>query len=456
MSVSGAKRRGPESKTKQEVFTVFTGSPFENETRQARQTSSHQIFSGNPFDSNNISTDFRPASQLASESVFKGGPLLLGETFCAEKQSKAKRVFHDYEEFKTFLLAEIGEEKQQKMAALEQHLPSGEATKDWLLARLVQEIAKRVGGSSAGGIVNMNPYSNKQRQLLDFLWPSFRGNAATRYGNHHEPHAESHFENMQLARVLAGEESEDGLWRLVDTKVLNFGICCSRSEAWKGYSPDGVLEETWQLIADPLQKKTVRSLIEYKCPYKRRNTTVQEIRNELGDLYAMNRIRQPAAGLDELLPVPPQYFVQMMWGCVVMGKTFLRHQRPEDIPPCHFVVWCPAASPTDASSAASDASVVDENASSPCSSDEFDDDDVDTSTIFKEWEGPMGKSQYYSNSNGTMQVTRVPFDIAFGHWLEKEIKEWWTNQYLPLLYKKYTGELAPNEISCADALDIFV
>lgn len=448
MSVSGSKRRAPAANNTKHQ-NVFTGSPFDSLLSAAAAPSKepshpHQVFSGNPFDSNNISTDFRRASQLVSESVFKGGPLLLGETFRAEKQSKTKRVFRDFEEFKTCLIAEISEEKQQEMAALDQHLPSGEATETWLRARLIQELAKRVGGSSAGGIVNMSPYSNKQRQLLDFLWPSFRGNAATRYGNHHEPHAESHFENMQLARVLSGEESEDGLWRLVDTKVLNFGICCSRSEPWKGYSPDGALEETWQLIEDSTKTKTVRSLIEYKCPFKRRNTTVHEILDELGDLYAMNRIKQPEAGLDELLPVPSPYFCQMMWGCVVMGETFLHHQRPEDIPPCHFVVWCPAAP------------VVDEKAaSSPCS-DEFDDGGVDTSTVFKEWDGPMKKSRFYSNSNGTMQVTRVPFDLAFGRWLEKQIKEWWTNDYLPLLYKKYTGELAPNEISCADPLDIFI
>jgi len=112
----------------------------------------------------------------------------------------------------------------------------------WKLARKFCLTASDFG-SAAGS----NPYSSPDDLVKKKLWETFNGNAATRWGTEHEPHAEESF----LIWAKANISSDAELFTLNLTKFADM--------SWLGLSPDGILiyTENGKLCAD---------LVEYKCP----------------------------------------------------------------------------------------------------------------------------------------------------------------------------------------------
>ena len=363
------------------------------------------------------------------------------------QQQDFVKAFPSVDVFMKHLLEPIDREQQLRWQQVEQHDPVTQAANpEWLRSRLVKGFAKRLSGSSVGGIFGVNKYSSPTKSLSEFLWPSFRGNAACAYGNHHEPIVENMFTNWHLNRVIDSELNHDG-YRLKRTEILNFGLCARRELPLFGYSPDGVLEEEWESVEDPSITKTVRTLLEYKCPYSRRNTTIADIETRLGDLYPQNRI--PHSGYDGLtLPVPPSYYAQMQWGHRVLYDDVLHYERPEDCPPAYFVVWCPAVHP-----------LIQQRQEQQKDSSPYDSYRPDglSPLDFVEFRNSSQNSTFVCSVEGTMQITRVRHDPVFCKKMQETCERWWKEEYVPVLYDKLSGKIKHGEISCAStAIDILL
>ena len=363
------------------------------------------------------------------------------------QQQDFVKAFPSVDVFMKHLLEPIDREQQLRWQQVEQHDPVTQAANpEWLRSRLVKGFAKRLSGSSVGGIFGVNKYSSPTKSLSEFLWPSFRGNAACAYGNHHEPIVENMFTNWHLNRVIDSELNHDG-YRLKRTEILNFGLCARRELPLFGYSPDGVLEEEWESVEDPSITKTVRTLLEYKCPYSRRNTTIADIETRLGDLYPQNRI--PHSGYDGLtLPVPPSYYAQMQWGHRVLYDDVLHYETPEDCPPAYFVVWCPAVHP-----------LIQQRQEQQKDSSPYDSYRPDglSPLDFVEFQNSSQNSTFVCSVEGTMQITRVRHDPVFCKKMQETCERWWKEEYVPVLYDKLSGKIKHGEISCAStAIDILL
>jgi len=136
---------------------------------------------------------------------------------------------------------------------------------EWLAARMYC-----ITASQFGAAVGNNSYQTSLDCLIDKLWGGFQGNAFTRWGTLHEPHAREAFERwfgayLKRRYVAAGRDPalatftfyEDGLLKRADV-VKEDGTL--ELNAWIGVSPDGRV--TYE-DADGTHK---HALIEFKCP----------------------------------------------------------------------------------------------------------------------------------------------------------------------------------------------
>lgn len=104
-----------------------------------------------------------------------------------------------------------------------------------------------ITASDFGAAIGSNPYSSPTDLVKKKLWETFVGNAATRWGTAHEPHAEEAF--LAWARENVDPEAE----------LFTLGLTKWSAAPWIGVSPDGILlyKRGGQLCGD---------LVEYKCP----------------------------------------------------------------------------------------------------------------------------------------------------------------------------------------------
>lgn len=175
----------------------------------------------------------------------------------------------------------------------QQELQAPQRSQAWLDARKYCITASQFG-SAAG----LSPYQTSQALLVDKLWNTFQGNAATDWGTFHENHAKESFcswlsEFMQKPHQFREEN------------LMKFS-----EEPWMAVSPDGLVEyeENGQQCMD---------LVEFKCPAFLRNTKDHP--------YA----KWPNN-------IPPQYLAQIQG---IMG--YLNSHQNIQIRRCWFVVWQP-------------------------------------------------------------------------------------------------------------------
>lgn len=224
---------------------------------------------------------------------------------------------------------------------LAQHLDDGTANADWLRARRY-----RCTGSRVSAIVGENPYQTPDQLLCACLWDSFRGNAATQWGNTHECDAEAVYTAYLAGRV--GECVDGDV--LVGSTVESVGLVVDPYRPEFGMSPDGIATLLWcaatsvrtAVGSDPatLQRsgervldqrlsptdneyhvrlypeaavRTERRLVEYKCPYSRRSL-------KSGGIYPLKR---SVSGAQDLVPIPRYYQCQIQWGMGVLGNAAL-------------------------------------------------------------------------------------------------------------------------------------
>lgn len=170
----------------------------------------------------------------------------------------------------------------------------------WLDARRYSITASQFGGATGE-----SPYQTPEDVVVDKVWNTFKGNAATEWGTTHEPHAKEAFcawftEHLR-GRGLSGE------FRFIEENLLKFA-----EEPWMAVSPDGIVEyvdESGNMRAE---------LVEFKCPAYLRHTPRHP--------YA----KWPAN--------TPSYYRSQIQG--IMGYLNAHHPRWA-FRHCWFVVWQP-------------------------------------------------------------------------------------------------------------------
>jgi hypothetical protein len=178
------------------------------------------------------------------------------------------------------------------------------------------------------------------------------------------------------------------------------------------HRPNGTARETH---ADGVtyEVKTKRILVEYKCPWGKKNKLVYD-----GvDLYAMESIKK-AAGLH--LPCPSYYFAQCSHGMHVLGVLDDMLSAPEFT---YLVVWHPAAYEHGFP--------------------EFWTSENDAKTSFT-----------VAGEHGTIQITKVPYIRAYCEELAAAVRQFWHEDYSPALWRKLpSGPAGPAWRTCTLAGD---
>ena len=351
--------------------------------------------------------------------------------------------------------------EQVVIASCPQHDACGAANARWLGYRVGM-----ITGSIVGAIYGTNPYSSATKQLLELLWNSFRGNAATRWGNEHEDDCEAAFADYQAVRILESEEETKHeqlpACTLTDVSFEHAGLCVCRTSPFLGMSPDAFLVETWSYTSPGYATRaeaeaemsalpkfvhtdcprpvpvtvcvktddqragaavfvvhlsyTLRVLVEYKCPYKQRTRTSWRGGD---DIYPVENIAK-APGVR--LPVPSYYYSQVQYGMQVLGVLDKMLTWPTH---CWVVVWAPA-----------------------CSS--FDDDDNSEDFVHRTAVSGEGSAVNIETPRGTIQATRVAYNAAYANDLLDVVTRFWRTRYMPALWQKNNGYLAHQELPADD------
>jgi hypothetical protein len=134
-------------------------------------------------------------------------------------------------------------------------------------------------------------------------------------------------------------------------------------------SPDGIVY-------------TQNMLLEFKCPYRKKWATEEEIRED-PDLYQRKIISGSKAGT---LPLAHYYFDQIQWG---MGLL--------ELDSCDFAVWAPPATEED--------------------------------TVVEVARNETSRT--VMTPRGTVQITRVAFDPAYFARMKAEMLRLWREVYVP-------------------------
>jgi putative phage-type endonuclease len=176
----------------------------------------------------------------------------------------------------------------------EHELQAPQKSQEWLNARKLC-----ITASQFGAAVGLSPYQTPQELVAEKVWATFRGNAATQWGNTHEPHAKEAF--------CAWFQKREGV---KDFVFVEHNLMKYADEPWMAVSPDGIVSYT-------LFGARRVDLVEFKCPAYLRNTR--------GHPYS----KHPR-------DTPPHYEAQMQG---IMG--YLQAHSAFKPQMCWFVVWQP-------------------------------------------------------------------------------------------------------------------
>jgi putative phage-type endonuclease len=179
------------------------------------------------------------------------------------------------------------------IAQCQEELKAPQRSQEWLDARRFCITASQFG--SAAGV---SPYQSRETLLVDKLWNTFKGNAATDWGTFHECHAKETF--CAWLKDFMGEKH----FVFREENLMKFS-----AEPWMAVSPDGLVE-----YEDGID------LVEFKCPAFLRNTADHPYSK-----WPNN--------------VPPQYLAQIQ-GIMGYLNTNLK-ESSQRIKRCWFVVWQP-------------------------------------------------------------------------------------------------------------------
>lgn len=180
------------------------------------------------------------------------------------------------------------EELAKDVAAIEQITKDQRNNEIWMLER-----RKRLTASNFGRIVKLLDKTNRANVVKDLLYSTFKGNIYTEYGQQNEHIAIRCFE------------------QITGKKVEKSGLVVHKSYPYLAASPDGIIVQE-------------NAIIEVKCPYKARESSVEE---------ACQRKEITFATFEEgqlKLKKEDKFYYQVQGQLHVTGAIC-----------CYFVVWTP-------------------------------------------------------------------------------------------------------------------
>ena len=327
--------------------------------------------------------------------------------------------------------------RRDEIMTYPQHFANGDTNPLWLSAR--ENLAT---GSRLAAMIGWSPFGNEESTLMDMLWRKFKGNVATRWGTEHESDAQNATEAYYQS--LNGFPNPACVHEIqVSAVVKEVGLVRSIAFPFAGMSPDGILIREFK-DTRTCAIRVQRQLLEFKCPYKRRDL------NDYWpafDLYDKARVPHvPGSPVNSLQqPVPQYYYTQLMWGGLIMGHHTLRSILANPVVPtphlnafmgqCDtlptmcganlidtehpilFIVWAPCAH--------------------ICHT-------IDTPECYHE--EPAACSKWIRTRHGAIQLTEVEYNPAFATWMTEAVYDFWRNKYMPPFVKKAHGVLLRGEL----------
>lgn len=202
----------------------------------------------------------------------------------ALEEADLSLVHLDVDEKQTAFLEELAKDA----AVIEQITKNQKNSEVWMLER-----KKRLTASNFGRIVKLLDKTNRTNVVKDLLYSTFKGNVYTEYGQENEPTA------IRLFEQITGK------------KVAKSGLVVHKSYPYLAASPDGIVVQE-------------NALIEVKCPYKARESSVEE---------ACQKKEITFATFEEgklKLKREDKFYYQVQGQLHVTGAVC-----------CYFVVWTP-------------------------------------------------------------------------------------------------------------------
>lgn len=249
---------------------------------------------------------YKDSKTESGESSFVTGELL---TSTPKKRGKSKlsdvseessrsseRLLSAVSEVEDSLVpVDFGEKKKTFLQELERDIGTIEAlTIDQRNADLwFTERKKRLTASNFGRIFKLLDKTNRKNVVKDLLYSTFKGNIYTEYGQQNESNALLYFEQV------------------TGKKVQKCGLVIHKDYPFLAASPDGVIHEE-------------NALVEIKCPYKARDSTIEQAFENKEILFATY------IGGKLNLKKEDKYYYQVQGQLHVTGKNY-----------CYFVIWTP-------------------------------------------------------------------------------------------------------------------
>jgi len=217
-----------------------------------------------------------------------------------------------------------------------QHFENGQTNPKWKTSRFLQ-----CTGSRSSSLTSQHQYDSFADAMEKCLWNTFEEVMRTtpevawrvKWGNTHEPNAAA--TSLEFLRSKTGCEfmkAFPSTPTIPCTQVVHkeYGLVRSQAFPFAGTSPDGIMELTYcgKDGASCIQ----RHEIEFKCKtkgYRKNEWPTDEWPQS--DLYPMNFVG------GKHFPIPIQYYVQIMWCVLIMGKFKLEDMFKIQGHPKHFL-----------------------------------------------------------------------------------------------------------------------
>ena len=337
--------------------------------------------------------------------------------------------------------------RRNEIMTYEQHFANGTTNPLWLLAR-----EYLMTGSKLAGIIGWSPFDRNEIQvLMKLLWIAFRGNPATRWGTEHESDAQNATE--QYYKSLNGLPNPKNSKEIqISAVVTEVGLVRSIAFPFAGMSPDGILTRQFKHV-DTGEIRTQRQLLEFKCPYKRRNIVDHWPGYDLYDRYRTPNI--PGTEPNQLKqPLPQYYYPQLMWGGLILGSHTLGSllQNP-NVPASKMLEYVEHAPRFGGSLSPVDLAT-------PTGTNLI---DTDHPILFIVWancahithevsepevyhEDVGARTKWIRTSSGAIQLTEVDYNHDFATWMLETIYGFWRYKYMPRVIKKEAGVLLKGEL----------
>lgn len=226
----------------------------------------------------------------------------------------------------------VSKKKRDYQAAQPQHFKDGTTNMKWKKSR-----NNKVSGTKASKLTCQHDHTEFDEGLLNCIWDLFQDFMEShpevkwrvQFGHDHEPNAAQ--TTLELLRSKTGQEFLAQFPTTPKSKLKNvehkeYGFVQSIAFPFAGTSPDGIMHLEYE------DGTVQRHEVEFKCKTKgyMKNAWPEDEFPQT-TLYPMRHFGT------KVFPIPTQYYVQIMWCILIMGKFDLSKVFDVQGHPKHFL-----------------------------------------------------------------------------------------------------------------------